>query len=190
LNPRSWLGSNETAAQPEVVAHWPRQSWKVGAKFWLMSLPSMMNPHMVVKLVPSACCVPPSVAQFELAPGNSPIAESLLLENRVLSGRSPDIRIHRDPSKEAPSHFGWNEEHRSTHAVKSKASSMSRTSPFRFLLHRTVNSWDVPMVVPFPFGHGALLFCRRCTLARPTTCNSRDDIVRPNLLVSMWTALG
>jgi hypothetical protein len=44
------------------------------------------------------------------------------------------------------------------------------------------------MVVPFPRGQGALLFCRRCTLARPPDCSSRDNIVGSSLLMSMWTA--
>lgn len=105
-----------------------------------MSLPFMMNPHMVLKLVPRARCDPPSVTQFELAPGNLAIADSLLLENRCLLGFRLFLRVHFDPSNEAPSHFGWKDEHISTHVVKSKASSLSRKSPSRFVLHRAVNS--------------------------------------------------
>ena len=108
MNPRFWLGSKLMAAQPDVDAHTPMQSRKVGAKFWLRSFPSMMNPHMVVKLVPSACCVAPSVAQFEVLPGKLPIADSILLERRLPPGPdlSPAFRVHREPSNETPSHFG------------------------------------------------------------------------------------
>jgi hypothetical protein len=100
----------------------------------------MMNPHMVVKLVPRACWPPPRVAQLELAPGNAPIADSLRIEKRWSWGRKLALRVHCEPLKETPSHLGWNEEQMSTHAVKSNASRRSRTSPSMFLLHKTVNS--------------------------------------------------
>ena len=184
MKPRFWLGSNDTAAQPVVAAHWPRQSWKVGAKFCTMSLPSMMNPHMVVKLVPSACCAPPSVTQLELAPGNVARTDSVLRENRRPSDRMLAIRTHFEPSKVAPSHFGWNEEQRSAHVVKSKASSVSRTSPSMLVLQSTVNCCTLPIVVPLPLGQGALLFCRGNT-APSATSIPRGNIVWPSLLALM-----
>jgi hypothetical protein len=104
-----------------------------------MSLPSMMKPHMVVKLVPSASCDPPSDAQLELAPGKLATADSSLLDRRCSLGFRLALNEHFAPSKVAPSHFGWNEEQRSTHAVKSNASSRSRTSPSMLVPQRTVN---------------------------------------------------
>lgn len=98
-----------------------------------------MNPHMVVKLVPSACWLPPRVTQFELAPGKLPMADSLLLDRRCASGLSLARSVHLEPSNDTPSHFGWNDEQISTHVVKSKASSLSRTSPSILVLQRTVN---------------------------------------------------
>lgn len=92
--------------QPLVAAHWPRQSWKVGAKFWPKSLPLMMNPHMVVKSVPSARWEPPSVTQFELALGKEAMAESLVLRRRWRCRRMFAINMHCPPEKVAPSHFG------------------------------------------------------------------------------------
>lgn len=150
-----------------------------------MSFPAIMKPHMVENVVPRACCSPDSAGQFEDAPGKLPIAESVLLDGRCSSGRSLALNVQREPLKEALSHFGWKDEQRSTQVVKSKASSRSRTSPARFVLHSTVNSWKVPTVVPFPRGQGAE-FCLRCIVALSLANNSRGNIIGLDLPASVW----
>lgn len=76
MNPRSKLGSKETALHPFVPPHIPMQSWNVGAKDWLKSLPLMMELQKVSKLTLLFLCDPDSFGQSDDAFATSPMAAS------------------------------------------------------------------------------------------------------------------
>ena len=138
------------------------QSCKVGAKFWLRSKSAMTLPQSVMNVVPSASCEPPRVAQLELAVGNWATAASFRLEGRTPPCVSiPALSRQVESSYVTASHFGWNEEHRSTHVRKlGTPSILLIVSPPTLAPHRTMNFCAVPISVPFPSGHGDV-FCLR-----------------------------
>src|SRR5512142_1704807 len=149
------LASNDTAPQPVVVAHTPIQAWKVWEKVWRRSLPLMAAEQKTLKLPVPETAVAPSVAQRDVACGNSARAASTRLEGSVCCVRRLACIAHCRPSKLTASHLGWFCAQASVQAPRLVVAVVLMVSPSISAPHSSTNCCTVPMTVPLDAGQGS-----------------------------------